>query len=219
VLNLNANQLTGLAPEISQLTQLIRFNLDANQLTYLPLEIGQLTGLTELILSHNQLTSLPPEIGQLTGLTELDLRHNQLTALPSEIGALKGLRWLRVASNQLTSMPSEISDLKELYVFDVRANQLKRIPLIFLAPPASFNIYVYDNPLEHVPESIMNQGNGAILAYLRQPDPHIVTSMFWWTMIAFPVTLIIGGWALMWVWASLANRNWRVIEYERTQRR
>jgi hypothetical protein len=69
------------------------------------------------------------------------------------------------------------------------------------------SIYVFGNPLENVPESVIHDGDFTIRRYLRQPDPHIITSAFWWTMIAFPVTLIIGGWALMWVWASLANRN------------
>ncbi len=67
-LNLSGLGLTGLPPEIAQLTTLQSLDLSNNQLTGLPPEIAQLTTLQSLDLSNNQLTGLPPEIAQLTAL-------------------------------------------------------------------------------------------------------------------------------------------------------
>ena len=48
-------------------------DLGGNGLTGLPPEIGNLTNLTSLNLGYNGLTGLPPEIGNLTNLTSLNL--------------------------------------------------------------------------------------------------------------------------------------------------
>ena len=63
--------------------RLTSLNLDANQLTTLPPEIGQLQNLERLDLGRNQLTALPPAVGSTcTNLRRLHLYDNQLTALP-----------------------------------------------------------------------------------------------------------------------------------------
>jgi Leucine-rich repeat (LRR) protein len=67
-------------------------NLSANQLTTLPPEIGDLGNLQVLLLADNQLTILPPEISDLSSLQSLDLRNNQLATLPVEITRLINLK-------------------------------------------------------------------------------------------------------------------------------
>ncbi|MBT9310892.1 COR domain-containing protein, partial [Leptothoe kymatousa] len=59
-------------------------DLSANQLTQLPPEIVQLNSLTQLYLSANQLTQLPPEIVQLESLEYFNLQGNPLP-IPPEI--------------------------------------------------------------------------------------------------------------------------------------
>src|SRR5271165_373205 len=83
-LDLSANRLSSLPPEITKLKRLQSLDLNANQLSSLPPEITELTSLQSLDLSANQLSSLPPEIGKLISLQSLDLRSNQLSSLPPE---------------------------------------------------------------------------------------------------------------------------------------
>jgi internalin A len=78
-LDLSANQLSSLAPEITKLTSLQSLDLSANRLSSLPPEITKLTRLQSLALNANQLNSLPPEITKLTSLQSLDLGANRLS--------------------------------------------------------------------------------------------------------------------------------------------
>ncbi len=108
-LNLSKKGITGLPPELFQLTRLTVLNLSNNQLATLPPELFQLTNLTELNLGGNQLTALPPDLFELTNLTMLDLSGNQLTILPPEICQLTKLKTLYLDDNPLTSPPPEIA--------------------------------------------------------------------------------------------------------------
>jgi small GTP-binding protein len=144
-LDLSAQLLYSLPPEIGKLTSLTRLDLRKNKLTSLPPEIGKLTKLTVLVLYKNQLTSLPPEIGKLTNLTALHLYNNQLTSLPPEIGKLTSLTKLRLHGNKLTSLPLEIGKLTNLAELSLE-----------------------DNPLEIPPIEIASQGREAIRAYFEE---------------------------------------------------
>jgi Leucine-rich repeat (LRR) protein len=126
-------------------------------------------------------------------LLALHLDNNQLTDLPPEIRNLTGLGALVLGGNAFTTLPPEIDAFTQLDTLDLRANQLQHVPLKFILSPTSLNLYVDGNPLDHVPESLLNDGNGAILRFLRQPEPRIVTRAFWMTVIAAPVTLVVGA--------------------------
>jgi Leucine-rich repeat (LRR) protein len=157
----------------------------------LPSEIGQLSALETLYVNNKQLTALPSEIGQLTTLKELYLNENLLTALPSEIGQLTGLEWIYI-----------------------RTNQLSHIPLEIVLHPHIKNVAYEGNPLAYPPESIQKEGWAAVREYLQQPDPHLITRAFWMTVIAAPVTLVVGAWGLIRVWARRADRHPRIVMTE-----
>ncbi len=127
-LNLYANWLTTLPPEIGQLQSLTSLVLYQNQLTTLPPELGQLQNLTTLNLGGNQLTALPPVVIQLQNLTSLDLEQNQLTTLPPELGQLQNLTQLDLTANQLTTLPPELGQLQNLELLNLRQNQLTTLP-------------------------------------------------------------------------------------------
>jgi Leucine-rich repeat (LRR) protein len=184
-----------------------------NRLTGLPPEIGNLTELRALYIGANKLTSLPPEIGNLTGLQALYLQENALTDVPSEIRNLSQLRTLNLSANRLTSVPPAIEQLTGLQALYLHDNQLKQIPLNLIIYNRTY-IYLSGNPLDHVPASVNDQGNDAIRAYLRQPDPHLITGGFWMTVIATLLTLVVGAWGLIRVWARRADRHPRIVMAE-----
>jgi Ras of Complex, Roc, domain of DAPkinase/Leucine Rich repeats (2 copies)/Leucine rich repeat len=124
ILDYSERGLTGLPPEIGQLTNLRTLYLHNNQLTALPPEFGQLTNLQELWLNGNQLTALPPEIGQLTDLQTLYPHSNQLSALPPEIGQLTNLQELYLHNNELTALPPGMAQLTNLQTLRLDDNPL-----------------------------------------------------------------------------------------------
>ena len=128
VLDLSANQLTDLPPELFQLTKLTRLDLNNNRLTALPAEIAQLTNLTVLNLSGNQLTTLPAEISKLTKLNTLNLNNNLFTTLPSEFAQLANLTRLGLSDNQFIALPLEIGQLTKLTLLNISGNHLAIFP-------------------------------------------------------------------------------------------
>ena len=166
-LNLWNNQLTTLPPEITQLTHLTTLYLSSNKLTTLPPGIAQLTRLTALDLSGNQLNTLPPEIAQLNCLTHLNLWNNQLTTLPPEIAQLIHLTTLLLGENQLTTLPPEITQLIHLTTLMLGKNQLTTLPPE-ITQLALEILDIGDNPFNNLPLEIVEQGESAILTYLKE---------------------------------------------------
>ena len=103
---------------IGEYTRLESLQLDAQNLTSLPPEIGKLKNLLQLIVNSNELTSLPPEIGGLTSLRILSLAENKLTSLPPEIGQLRNLSEISLARNSdftPAGIPAEMAELPNLH--------------------------------------------------------------------------------------------------------
>jgi len=83
-------------------------NLSANQLSSLPPELGLLLRLRRLLVQHNALTSLPSGVGVLESLEELNASHNKLAFLPLELVGCTKLKSLNVKSNPLEMIPRAV---------------------------------------------------------------------------------------------------------------
>lgn len=153
-LDLNSMGLTGLPPEIGQLTKLTTLNLGGNRLAAIPPEIIRLTNLKALDLGGNWLRNVPPEIMQLTGLTELYLYDNGLKSLPPEIGWLTNLTTLNLYENRLTSFPLEIGQLVNLTTLNLYSSGLKVVPLEIVQLTNLTSINLGGNQLTTVPPEI-----------------------------------------------------------------
>ena len=119
---------------LGELSNLDYLKISGNsKLHCFPDTIGKLHQLTVLVLEDGCLTSLPESIGELRNLRELIANRNQLTQLPESIGNLHQLENLEIQNNQLTGLPENIGKLSML----------------------RNDIYLYGNPLNYLPDSIL----------------------------------------------------------------
>lgn len=135
-LDIKANSVTVIPPEISRLVSLVSLDLSRNQVTELPVELSKLPALTQLKAHHNHLKALPKWIGEMTRLETLDLAHNRIRSLPAEIGTLTTLRELNLFKNELEGpLPLAFSQLTALTLLDLSGNgSLGPINAIVFAP-------------------------------------------------------------------------------------
>ena len=124
--------LSEVPPLLSEtLTSLTTLNLDANNLQHLPPQLCQLRSLTELSAVKNRLVRLPPEIGRLTNMTSLSLPNNDLEYLPEAINRMRCLRRLELERNKLKELP-QMGNMP-LEKVNLNANQLTSLATLFFA--------------------------------------------------------------------------------------
>jgi internalin A len=185
-LYLSWNQFSTFPSELINLPNLSVLGLSDNQLSSLPAEIGMLSNLEILGLDNNQLNSLPPEIGNLSNLLVLKIGDNHLNSLPAEIGKLSKLCHLYIANNQIKYLPPEIGDLRHL----PEGNGCQELHL--------WGISWTNNPLISPPPEVLEEGQEAILAYLRNEA--------WWHL----QRLIAGGAGAIGIVAAMVlGLRWR----------
>jgi len=127
-LDLTAQFLDEVPPDIAKLTNLKRLTLDSNQLGTLGDSLWKLQKLQVLNLNNVDIRTIPPEIGALTELRELSVSNNQISELPKELFSLSKLEVLTINSNALTSIPPDIKKLSNLKVLNLKYNRLTAVP-------------------------------------------------------------------------------------------
>lgn len=168
-LRLNQNQITYLPTSISELKNVERLFLNANHLTTLPGEIGALSALNVLDLGKNHIQSLPSTLVNLHHLQWLFLNENDLQHLPDVIHKLKHLNWLSLHNNQLVALPPEIGEMRSLRWLSVTHNNLLMLPLeLGKVNSLEYLAATSGNSLSRIPFSIVRQGDGGILRWLRE---------------------------------------------------
>jgi|GEM_PF-1937424 len=120
----SANQLQGVLPALSALSELQRLTLFNNQLSGALPDLSGLKKLQWLNLSRNALTGPLPTLNTLTQLEELRAHHNQLRGpLPSLTG-LSRLKVIELYKNQLDGSIPELQGLSALEELNLSENPL-----------------------------------------------------------------------------------------------
>lgn len=125
VLRLARNRLTR-PPTLAQPQTLTLLDLDANPIAALGPDIARFSHLEVLSLCGVGLQRLPSEIGRLTALRQLWLDDNRLTDLPDALGALPALEELSVVQNRLRDLPDALAGAPRLTRLDIEGNLLAR---------------------------------------------------------------------------------------------
>lgn len=150
-LDLSAEFLAQIPPELEQLKGLRTLTLDSNRIAKLDKVLGKLSKLENLSLAYNPLrppfaalsecrnlktlnlsetglSEIPAEVFQLENLEVLILKGNSISRLPDELGRLKNLRVLEIKGNQITSLPTSLNRLTQLTELELSGNPLKEVP-------------------------------------------------------------------------------------------
>ncbi|XP_023393823.1 leucine-rich repeat-containing protein 27 isoform X3 [Pteropus vampyrus] len=122
----------------------------------------------KLHLQRNALRALPADFFQLLpNLTWLDLRHNRVTALPPGIGAHRYLKTLLLERNPIKTLPVEL-----VFICCVQhLGRLEAASVLFVrlewGVATLTALSLRHCPLEFPPPPVVQQGLGAVLAFLR----------------------------------------------------
>ena len=123
-LDLSRNELNGLVPDLSALTNLMKLDLSRNRLRRNISGLSRLTNLTELDVSYNFLTETLPNLSMLGNLTELNAGRNTIRGQIPDLSALTSLRVLNLRYNLLSGPIPRLSGLSELAYLSLRNNDL-----------------------------------------------------------------------------------------------
>jgi len=184
-LNCYSNQISDLKP-IAGLANLQRLNCSSNQISDLK-PIAGLANLQQLDCSSNQISNLKPIAG-LANLQHLNCYSNQISDL-KPIAGLANLQHLDCSTNQISDL-KPIAGLANLQQLDCSYNQISDLKpiagLIEKGIPVKWKdlfehfeeetstwqerqaICVKDCPLTMPPVEVVQQGNEAILRYLKE---------------------------------------------------
>jgi Leucine-rich repeat (LRR) protein len=183
-LNLGENEIGNAgAASLATLTQLTSLGLRDNQISDAgAASLEALTQLTYLSLGENEIGDVgAASLAALTQLTSLNLGENEIgNAGAASLAALSQLTSLDISKNPIldTTPFATLSRLKILNLKGTKVQDLSPLRLLLergldakWAEYGSVNgINVYNCPLIHPPPEIIQQGQAAVLSYLREID-------------------------------------------------
>jgi len=120
----SANQLQGVLPELSALSELQRLTLFNNQLSGALPDLSGLKKLQWINLSRNAFTGPLPALAALTQLEELRAHHNQLRGPLPSFSGLSRLKVIELHKNQLDGSIPELQGLSALEELNLSDNPL-----------------------------------------------------------------------------------------------
>jgi Leucine-rich repeat (LRR) protein len=166
-LRFRGNRITGLHPNVGNLSFIETLDLSGNELAEFPVAVTGLTSLRWLFLDFNNMTgSIPGSIGNLINLWDLYVGFNQLSGqLPAEMSELTQLIEFDITSNNLTGMiPEEMGNNLNLRIMNISNNNFHHThiePIMQWNNYASLDLFDYSpqNSVGTWRELYVDQGN------------------------------------------------------------
>jgi len=155
VLNLFANGVETVPPEIGQLTCLQKLYLSYNKIKKLPDNLSDLRQLSTLFLGGNKFDDIPEIVFKLGGLKELCMSNNNVSLIPDDFSKLQGLESARFTCNKIKRFPPSISTVFTLIELDVSHNEIESLPDDIGKLTAITDLDLSGNELTDFPESFM----------------------------------------------------------------
>jgi len=166
-LDLDANKIDSLPPELAQLQNLTTLTLWNTCLTEFPRVVLQLKNLQALDLGVNNIDSLPPELAQLQNLKDLSINSIALTEFPHVALQLKNLQILDLGANKIDSLPPELAQLQNLKDLRVNSIGLSEFPRMVLQLKNLQALYLGGNEIHSLPPELAQLQNLKDLSLYR----------------------------------------------------
>lgn len=187
VLDLSGNALSGLPPELEQLTKLKIIFASNNQFTHLPEVLGKLPNLEVVGFKTNKIKEVS-EASLPSQLRWLILTDNEIEVLPNSLGERPRLRKLALAGNRIKQLPNSMENLVNLELIRLSANQLEHFPDVLMKLPKLAWFAFAGNPfckhpssLDSVPKvttgsyslnHVLGQGASGVISHANWNDEH-----------------------------------------------
>jgi Leucine-rich repeat (LRR) protein len=136
------------------------FDLSHNLISVFPSQLLKFPKLKTLLIDHNRISSfaqIPATDGRApsSSLRTLSFHHNQVDLLPDTFCHLcSGLTELWMHGNVLINLPLDMSMLIDLQTLTLSSNRLRQLPDVFNHLVSLNELWIQQNPLVNVPQSL-----------------------------------------------------------------
>lgn len=154
VLELQANKITSLPPEVRGLAHLRILNISDNKLISLPSELFEFVPIVELIANNNAFSGAFFEVDALPQLQSLQIANNSITDICQTTAiALPALKYLDLSGNRFSALP-DMSSWTSLVTLLVGENQVAALPESFFSLQTLRNVDLTANNINKLDEKL-----------------------------------------------------------------
>ena len=126
-LNLSANNIKQITPDLKNLEDLEILNLSDNRIEVLPNDVLTSSKLKLVNFSKNLLTGLQAAAKQLLLLDQIDLSENNFTTVPNVNNFAQNLKILNISSNKIQSVINPINRMANIQELYLGKNMIKNV--------------------------------------------------------------------------------------------
>lgn len=167
-----------LPEQLFEMVSILALYVIDTRIQSLPDKIDKLKDLVDLNLTDNEFKEFPEAITNAIKVSDLSLAGNYLQQIPSSLLKLKSsLKKIDLGRNNFTEIPTvlyEMNNLEEIQFGNFPhhgkfkpLNKIKTIPDELLKLKQLKTLSLYRNPIENIPDEILEKGVDAIRNYLR----------------------------------------------------
>lgn len=170
---LTGNNLTGIPPQIFEITSLEDLVLAVNPIAKFPCDLSRLKSLKSVSFANTKIKEIHCDLSQLDSLEHFDIARNDLKEFPEQIKTIPNLNWLSLNDNKLTSLSfidGSMSKLEMLYLYTNKVKSISRETRYLVNLK---ELLIFDNLIEGIPDNISDLKNLEKLEIWDNPIKYI----------------------------------------------